>query len=47
MRMTTSGGVAIPERVRRTLGITNSSEIEFKEDNGRFYLVKVDAPTEN
>ena len=43
MRMTATGGIAIPKNVRETLGITDVSEIDFKEDNGRFYLVKIES----
>jgi len=43
MRMTATGQVSIPERVRNRLGIGTNSEIDFKEEQGRFYLVKMDA----
>lgn len=45
MRVTTKGQVTIPRSIRETLGITPETEITFREENGRFYLVKVDEPT--
>lgn len=47
MRVTTKGQVTIPRNVREILGIAPESEVEFQEDNGRFYLVKApqDKPT--
>lgn len=44
MRVTTKGQVTIPRNVREALGITPETEIEFMEDNGRFYVVKTDTP---
>ncbi len=44
MRVTTKGQVTIPRNVREVLGIVAETEIEFREDNGRFYLVKTDGP---
>lgn len=48
MRVTTKGQVTIPRNVRETLGIIPESEVEFQEDNGRFYIVKAsqDKPTQ-
>ncbi|MEZ5592085.1 MAG: AbrB/MazE/SpoVT family DNA-binding domain-containing protein [Gammaproteobacteria bacterium] len=40
MRVTTKGQVTIPKNVRETLGITPETEIEFVEENGKFYIVK-------
>ena len=45
MRVTTKGQVTIPRNVREVLGIVPESDIDFREDNGRFYLVKTDEPT--
>lgn len=45
MRVTTKGQVTIPRSIREILGITPETEITFREENGRFYLVKVDEPT--
>lgn len=47
MRVTTKGQVTIPKDVREILGIVPETNIEFQEDNGRFYIVKVakDKPT--
>lgn len=44
MRATTKGQVTIPRNVREILGITPETEVEFIEENGRFYLVKTDSP---
>jgi AbrB family looped-hinge helix DNA binding protein len=44
MRVTSKGQVTIPQNVRETLGITPQTEIQFVEDNGKFYLVKVEVP---
>ncbi len=44
MRVTTKGQVTIPRNVREVLGIVAETEIEFKEDNGKFYLVKTVEP---
>lgn len=47
MRVTTKGQVTIPKNVRESLGIVSETDIDFQEDNGRFYIVKVskDKPT--
>ena len=44
MRVTTKGQVTIPRNVREVLGITPETEVEFIEENGRFYIVKTDNP---
>ncbi len=44
MRVTTKGQVTIPRNVREVLGIIPETEIDFIEDNGRFYIVKTDNP---
>ena len=44
MRVTTKGQVTIPRKVREILGITAGTEIDFKEDESRFYIVKIDKP---
>ena len=44
MRVTKKGQVTIPRNVREVLGITPETEIDFIEDNGRFYIVKSEAP---
>lgn len=41
MRVTSKGQVTIPKNVREILGIVPETEVDFQEDNGRFYLVKV------
>jgi antitoxin PrlF len=40
MRVTTKGQVTIPRNVREKLGIIPQSDIDFREDNGKFYIVK-------
>ncbi len=44
MRVTTKGQVTIPRVVRESLGVTPETEIDFIEDNGRFYIVKTGEP---
>jgi antitoxin PrlF len=44
MRVTTKGQVTIPRRVREVLGITPETDVEFVEENGKFYLVKASEP---
>lgn len=44
MRVTTKGQVTIPRNVRERLGIVAETEIDFREDNGKFYIVKTDEP---
>jgi len=46
MRVTTKGQVTIPRGVREALGIAPESEIEFIEEDGKFYIVKTDEPSE-
>ncbi len=40
MRVTTKGQVTIPRNVREKLGIFPQTNIDFREDKGRFYIVK-------
>lgn len=47
MRVTTKGQVTIPRDVREALGVSAETEVDFVEENGRFYLVKTDTPTVN
>jgi len=44
MRVTSKGQVTIPRNVRETLGITPQTEIQFIEDNGKFYIAKAGTP---
>lgn len=44
MRVTTKGQVTIPRRIREKLGIIPETDIDFQEDNGRFYIVKTTKP---
>ncbi len=44
MRVTTKGQVTIPIKVREVLGIMPETDIDFREDNGRFYIVKTNKP---
>lgn len=45
MKVTTKGQVTIPRNIREVLGITPETEIDFKEDNGKFYIVKTNKPS--
>lgn len=40
MRVTTKGQVTIPRKVREILGIIPETNVDFLEENGRFYIVK-------
>ena len=40
MRVTIKGQVTIPRRVREILGIVPETDIDFVEEDGRFYIVK-------
>ncbi len=40
MRVTTKGQVTIPRHLREKLGILPQTNIDFVENNGRFYIVK-------
>ena len=44
MRVTTKGQVTIPRNIREVLGISPETEIDFIEEDGKFFLVKTDAP---
>ncbi len=44
MRVTTKGQVTIPRNIREVLGIMPETDIDFKEDHGRFYIVKTTKP---
>ncbi len=44
MRVTTKGQVTIPRNIREVLGISPETEIDFVEENGKFFLVKTDEP---
>ena len=41
MKVTTKGQVTIPRHVREKLGIMPHTEIDFMEENGKFYIVKI------
>ncbi len=45
MRVTIKGQVTIPIHVRKKMGIALNSEIDFKEENGKFYLTNKMSPT--
>lgn len=45
MRVTIKGQVTIPRNIREMLGISPETEVDFKEENGRVYIVKVGEPT--
>jgi AbrB family looped-hinge helix DNA binding protein len=40
MRLTTKGQVTIPLNIRKKLGLTSHSEVEFVEENGRVIVKK-------
>lgn len=40
MRLTTKGQVTIPLHIRKKLGITSHSEVEFVEENGQVIVRK-------
>ncbi len=44
MKVTTKGQVTIPQNIREKLGITPETEINFQEENGKFYIVKTTTP---
>ena len=44
MRVTTKGQVTIPREIREKLGIAPETDISFKEDNGKFYIIKTSKP---
>jgi AbrB family looped-hinge helix DNA binding protein len=44
MRITTKGQITIPINVRKSLGIIPQTEIDFKEENGKFYIIKTHLP---
>jgi len=44
MKVTTKGQVTIPRKVREILGITPETEVDFKEDQGKFYIIKTRQP---
>ena len=44
MRVTTKGQVTIPRHIRERLGIIPETNIDFKEENGKFYIVKTTKP---
>jgi AbrB family looped-hinge helix DNA binding protein len=45
MRVTTKGQVTIPQHIREKLGITPAIEVDFVEEGGRIFLVKIIALT--
>jgi len=40
MRVTSKGQVTIPQSIREKMGITPSTEIDFKEEGAKIYIVK-------
>ena len=44
MRVTIKGQVTIPQDIRKKLGITPATEVDFIEENDRVYLVKREGP---
>ena len=45
MRVTTKGQVTIPQNIREKLGIFPATEIDFIENQGRVYLVRIKGKT--
>jgi len=41
MQMTAEGRVTIPRHIRKRLNLTPQTEVDFVEENGRFYLVNI------
>jgi len=41
MQVTAEGQVTIPPDIREKLGLAPDAEVDFREENGRFYLVKI------
>jgi len=44
MHVTAKGQVTIPKNVREELGIRPETDVDFREDNGRFYIVRISKP---
>ena len=42
MRITDDGQITIPANIRAILGITPQTDIQFVEEDGRFYIVRND-----
>lgn len=47
MQVTRDGTVTIPEAIRRKLGITESTMVEFVEEDGKVVLTVVEEPGES
>ena len=45
MKVTAKGQVTIPKNVREAFGITPDTEVDFKEEGGRFYIVRTGKPS--
>ncbi len=41
MKVTRRGQVTIPKHLRESTGIDDGTEVEFHEENGRLFIVKV------
>ncbi|MCK5841547.1 MAG: AbrB/MazE/SpoVT family DNA-binding domain-containing protein [Candidatus Sabulitectum sp.] len=44
MHVTAKGQVTIPKNIREELGIKPETDIDFREDNGKFYIVRISKP---
>jgi len=40
MRVTRTGQVTIPATVCKKMGISSEADVDFVEENGRFYIIK-------
>ena len=47
MHVTAKGQVTIPKKIREELGIKPETDVDFKEDKGRFYIVRISKPKKN
>ena len=47
MRITEKGQVTIPRDIREFLGVVPKSEVEFKQDHGKVYIVKTNQSTKS
>lgn len=41
MQVTADGQIKIPQHIQERLGLGPHTEVDFVEENGRFYLIKI------